>query len=81
MSNRHDTCDIVLYDEDYEGRELELFVTAYYFDCPAEPDVGIPHPYKELDFVVVDIPVLGKAYLHTEAWVDEDICEKLGETK
>ncbi len=48
MSNRIlKSVKFTVDDEEHDGIEYE--VDFYFYMCPAEPDVGYPRPYNELD--------------------------------
>jgi hypothetical protein len=54
--NRLDCTDTRLLTEDDDGNEMELTATVYFRIQPAEPDVGIPYDYAEVQYV--------SAYIH-----------------
>jgi hypothetical protein len=45
-----DSIDVLLHDEE---TDTELEVTAYFYVCAAEPDVGYMQPYAEWDYTTV----------------------------
>ena len=64
-------------DADPDLPEVELEVEAFYFVHPAEPDVGYPHDYTELEFVATVIPPFGQVIFHLEPYFEEKVVEEL----
>jgi hypothetical protein len=55
--NRYDHIDILLSDEDEDGVETEAEALVYFTVQPAEPDVGIPNRYGEIQMVAMHTPL------------------------
>ena len=78
MSMKYNTMDILLTDEDEDGVETETEVAVYFSVQPAEPDVGIPNRYGEIQMVAMHTP-LGEVIFEPTEYHMERLQEKLGE--
>ena len=76
--SRHNIMDFLLTNEDEDGVETEVEVLVHFSVQPAEPDVGIPNSYGEIQLVVMATPLGDLIFTPTDYHM-EKLQEMLGE--
>jgi hypothetical protein len=74
--SRYNIMEILLTDEDEDGVETEVEVLVHFSVQPAEPDVGIPNRYGEVQMVAMPTP-LGELIFEPTDYHTEQLTETL----